>query len=107
MNHEEIQEELPQLIAGTLSPEKEQEMLHHLAACSECRRELAFWAKISMQMKADLPAVPKEALQDVKTALFDGGKHRAGLLERLEKLGEVLQATGEACRLAVSLGGRI
>jgi hypothetical protein len=107
MNHEEIQEELPQLIAGTLSPEKEQAVLQHLAQCGECRRELAFWAQVSVQVKSELPAVPKEALQDVKTALFHGGKHRIGLFERLEKLGEVLQVTGEACRLAVSLGGRI
>lgn len=104
MNHIEIQEALPELMAGTLDTEIEQLVLAHLVTCAECRVELAFWAKLAKQMNDEAIPMPRETYQSIKAELFEHGNETMGFFESMRTVGDALSTTGKACRLALSLG---
>ena len=47
MNCDRMFEIIPQLLNATLSKDEEAQALGHLMQCDSCRRELAFWTKVS------------------------------------------------------------
>ena len=47
MNCDTMFEIIPQILNGTLPKEEEAQALGHLMHCESCRRELAFWTKVS------------------------------------------------------------
>ncbi len=66
----DVQDRLAQLLAGTLPPAEEQQVLGHLAVCAECRTDLAFWVRVSGAVVADAPAPAPQTLAQVRDALF-------------------------------------
>jgi anti-sigma factor RsiW len=47
MKCDKMFEIIPQLLNGALPKEEEAQALGHLMQCESCRRELAFWTKVS------------------------------------------------------------
>lgn len=69
-----IRDQLPFYAAGTLSPAQRTAVARHLAACAECRAELALWAAVDEQvteenrtLPAPSPAVLSSTLAQVRT----------------------------------------
>jgi hypothetical protein len=94
---------LPQLLAGTLNGDAEQEALHHLARCEGCRKELAFWAKVSKAVRAEAAEMPAELFDGILEELL--GERPVAVLESLRLAGRALGLAGSACRLAFSAAG--
>ncbi len=107
MNHTDIQEALPELMAGTLDEQIEQEVLAHLVVCAACRVELAFWARVAKQLNDETAELPRDVYLDVRAVLFESETETMGFYESMETLGGALSVTRKACRLALSLGGRL
>ncbi len=66
----DMEDRLPGLLAGTLPPAEEQQVLAHLAACAHCRAELAFWVRVSDAVTAEAPQPAPQTLAQVRDALF-------------------------------------
>lgn len=103
MNCETASGRLPELLSGALDREYELETLTHLAQCSECRRELAFWARMRQASLDDTAEVPADAIENVRDSLF--GPRAAMVLDSIRKTGRALGLAGSACRLAFTAAG--
>ncbi len=95
------QELLPELLQGRLDKETEQRALAHLAACAECRRELAFWASLAQTVRQEAQPLPENVFEGVADRL--GLRAQPSLWETLQTVGGALRLTGSAVRLALTL----
>ena len=100
MNCESVAERLPELLAGALDRETEQDVLFHLAGCAECRQELAFWAQLRQAVREDAAEAPEGLIRDVRAGLF--GPRVTSVLESFRQTGRALGLAGSACKLAFS-----
>lgn len=97
-----ITKQLPELLQGALEPHTEQMVLEHLAHCEQCRRELAFWAQLGMQMRAQAaPPLPKALGEAVADRL--GLRQPPTVRGTLNAATGALRLTGSAVRLALTL----
>lgn len=103
MNCETVSGLLPELLAGALRGDGEQAVLHHLARCEGCRKELAFWARVSEAVRAEAPEMPEELFAGVREELLGPGT--TGALECVKAAWNALGLAGSVCRLALSTAG--
>ncbi len=66
MNHLEIEESIPLLALGGLSPAEEARLEEHLAVCPSCRALLAEYQFVSAELAEQVPAVPVPAHLEAK-----------------------------------------
>ncbi|MDK2982484.1 MAG: hypothetical protein PWQ55_2831 [Chloroflexota bacterium] len=79
--HAEILALLPQYAAGQLDDAQKAQVDRHLAACADCRAELAFWQEVAGAVQADAqpqPA-PHAALQGALAAIHEQADRRSPL----------------------------
>ena len=103
MNCDMAQEKLPELLAGSLDRKTEQSVLAHLAACEECRRELAFWVQGQQAVLRGAEDAPGTVIREVRESLFGPGA--ASILDGILVTGRALGLAGSACRLALATMG--
>lgn len=103
MNCEQAQEMLPELLAGSLGRKAEQETLMHLAACAECRRDLAFWAQAAEAIRAETTTMPDGLFRDIRADLRQG--RTLTLLETYKLTRGALGLAGSACKLVFAAAG--
>ncbi len=101
MDCQTTQELLPELLQGKLDRETEQRALAHLAACADCRQELAFWASLAQAVRQEAHPLPESVFEDVADRL--GLRAQPTLWETLQTVGGALRMTGSAVRLALAL----
>ncbi len=88
-DHEYLASLLPFYAAGTLSSASDRERLEtHLAACAECRANLALWKAVAVAAaSAPRPAPPDGPLRKAQARIAAGRTHsRAGALRRAFEL---------------------
>jgi predicted anti-sigma-YlaC factor YlaD len=99
-----MEQQLPELLQGTLERPREQMVLEHLAQCEHCRAELAFWAQLAAMERQAAQKPPRQVIDDVADRL--GLRQPVTLRDTFDTVRSALQLTNSAVRLAFSLAQR-
>ena len=100
MDCERISAMLPELLGSKLDRTNEMETLSHLAHCAQCRKELAFWARLSDTVKADAADMPPKLFDEVSGRLAINQKRT--LRECMEITRSTLGITATVLRMVLS-----
>lgn len=77
-----LAELLPLYAAGTLGEGERCAVAEHLAACAECRAELAFWQEVGSAVRAESRALPAPSPDLLERALARAWRRRSSPLKR-------------------------
>ena len=100
MSHDEIRESLPGYALRALAPEEVRDVEAHLAACEECRRELAVFEEAASSLAAGF--APEEPPAALRGRILDAARPR-GRTVRLGRGWTV--ALAAAAAVIIVLGG--